>query len=501
MSKIIILSRVSSGIQHIESQTNELINAAIRLGYPKEKHIIIESIESAIKLSESERIGLQQLKRNIENDKEVDCVICWEPSRLSRQQATLYSIRDYLLNNRIQLYILNPYMKLLNDDRTQIDTTASIVFSLFATISENEMMIKKERFMRAKNELTKQGKKATGATMFGYIKNKDKKCVPHPVNSNIVSSIFNHYATHKDASLWETYQYASRNWPDIFPMVDYVKGQHRIMHIFENDVYATGNWCYPPIISEELLKQVRERMSKARCKPRFKSKLELLGRGKVRCKVCGKIMTGIGGNVKGYLCSTDKLHSIQINYNVMDWLIWEEVKGAINIAASIDNSAKVLEIGRQISEKENIIGQIEGYLEGLNERQDKLVALYLDDKIDKSIYERRYADLNDEINDKTKELEMTKVQITELNNILHDDNIGAKQVNVDSIDDFNIKLDFVREYLRDALVWKNNDSTIGIEFRWLKGLVLARSIYRYYYKGGKKMIHRINEDGTEDRIL
>ena len=66
MKRIIVLSRVSTVGQHLESQTNELVNAAIKLGYPKSSHIIIENVESAIKLKEEERIGLQRLKQYIE---------------------------------------------------------------------------------------------------------------------------------------------------------------------------------------------------------------------------------------------------------------------------------------------------------------------------------------------------------------------------------------------------------------------------------------------------
>ena len=54
-NKIIILSRISTAPQSIESQTNDLIREAERLGYDKKHHIIIESVESAIKLSEEER--------------------------------------------------------------------------------------------------------------------------------------------------------------------------------------------------------------------------------------------------------------------------------------------------------------------------------------------------------------------------------------------------------------------------------------------------------------
>ena len=499
--KIIILSRISTSVQHIESQTNDLVNEAIRLGYPKSKHIIIEGVESAIKLQEFERQTLNKMKYYIEHDKDVDCVICWEPSRLSRQQKTLYSIRDYLIDHKIQLYIINPYMRLFNDDRTQIDTTASIVFSVFSTIAENEMVIKKCRFMRAKNELTMQGKKSAGSVIFGYMKDKDKKCVPHPLNSQIISDLFNHYITHEDTSLHETYQYASSKWPELFPTVEYKKAQHKIRHFFDTTLYSTGNWCYPPLISQETMDKVKEKMAGARCQARYNSKLELLGRGKVRCKHCGNIMTGCGGNVNAYCCSTDKLHSLQINFKALDWLIWEEVKVAANIASTIDNSTKVIEVSNQIKEKNNILSQLNIYISTLRDKQDKLVALYLDDKIAKDIYDKRYESLNDELTIKEKELESLQTQINELNSVLHQDNIiDNKPINFDTITNFDSKLELVRRYVKDILVEKKEDGSISIEFSWLQSLVLPRCTYTYTSKGGRKKIFRNNEDGTTDLI-
>ena len=67
------------------------------MGYDENHQIIIETIESAIKLSEEERLGIQIMKHYIETDPTIDCVICWEPSRLARRPDVLYSIRDYLL--------------------------------------------------------------------------------------------------------------------------------------------------------------------------------------------------------------------------------------------------------------------------------------------------------------------------------------------------------------------------------------------------------------------
>ena len=499
MKKAILFSRVSTTSQDLVQQTEYIRSEMHKCGYNDNDIILIEEQESAISLKLEERIGIQKLKKYVLNN-EVDCVFIYEISRLSRQSTMLFQIRDFLIDHHIQMICCKPYMRLLDDDG-KMSQTAAIMFSLFSSISESEMMIKKERFMRAKNELTKQGKKSAGAVIFGYMKDKDKNCILHPLHSKIITDIFTHYAENEDTSLWETYKYASTKWPEIFPMTEYIKGQHKIRHFFETEYYYKGNWCYPPIISEELWNKVHDKMSKARCKPRYNTKLNYLGRGKVRCKECGNIMTGIGGNVKAYCCCTDKQHSLQINIDIMDWIIWEEVRVAANIASSLDNSSKIIEINTKITNKKTEYNQIESYINEKTTKLDKLVALYLDDKIDNNIYNRRYEELNDDINSKKKQLETIKAQINELESVLANNNITEiKPVLLDDITDFDIKLEYVRKYLKNVILSRQEDRSILIEFEWMMPLVLPRSKYEYHFKGGRKKVYRINEDGTKDLI-
>lgn len=58
--KAIILSRVSSMHQNLEQQTEAVLRAVHSDGYKDSNIIIIEDKESAIKLSEEERNGLNK---------------------------------------------------------------------------------------------------------------------------------------------------------------------------------------------------------------------------------------------------------------------------------------------------------------------------------------------------------------------------------------------------------------------------------------------------------
>lgn len=505
MKKIIILARVSSSPQDIESQTSDLKREAKRLGYDERHQIIIETVESAIKLDEEQRLGLNKMKHYIETDKNVDCVICWEPSRLARRQKILYSITDYLFKHKIQLYILNPRIKFLTDDRTKIDTNANIVFSLFATLAENEMMIKKERFQREKNKMRQAGQKFAGSVIFGYIKDKDKKCVPHPVNSSIIVDVFNHYIN-TDSSLYETYQYVLGKYPELFKVLEYKKAQHKIRHFFETEIYYTGNWCYPPLITKEMWDKVHEKMSEARCKARYSSKRNLLCRGKIYCGQCGRIMTGSGGNTKAYVCSTNKLHSCQVNFEAADWIMWEEVRTIININSSFEQDEKKEEMKLLLSNKQNLKQQYGFKRQEMNQKMAKLLDLYINGIIEKTAFENKNNELKKELDIYVEKINKLETEINSLSNILEETQkefMNVHAIKADNINDFETRQEMVRKYISKMIVTKipNEHRKFLFEFEYTHPLISSNSKYRYEYKNQKqKLIYRINEDGTEDLI-
>ncbi len=503
--KIIILSRVSTSPQDIHSQTNDLIREARKLGFDEKHQITIESTESAIKLSEEDRLGIQKMKFHIEQDTDIDSVICWEVSRLARRQKDLYSLRDYLFANKIQLYILNPYVKLLTDDRQQFDTQANIVFSLFATLAENEMMIKKERFLRAKAEMRKRGQKFGGAIIFGYMKNKEKKCVIHPTHGQIIVDLFNHYMN-TDCSLYETYLYASGRWSSLFPSKEYKKSQRKIKHFFDTEVYVKGNWCYPPLISQEVWDKVHDKMSKAKCSARYYCKKELLCRGKIYCGHCGRMMTGCGGRTKGYVCSTDKLHSLQINSEVADWIIWEETKTCVNIDSATNNiMERNIKIQELLNSKYAIKRQHINKIVELRKQSSKLTDIYLSGRISESEFNKRIDNINENIRIYNRDIEEIRKEITSYKSIIKETQKenNVVPINVDNVNDFPTRQEFVRKFIKKMIVKRDEERphTICISFEFAVPVKTVRSDYLYIYKNqANSQVFRINEDGTEDLV-
>ena len=149
--KCILLVRVSTEAQSFDEQEKELYDLAHFYGYKDKDISSIATKESAIKLDEEERFGLNRMKELLETG-EYDCVFAWEISRIARRKKILFSILEYLTSKGIQLIIKEPRIRLLKDDKT-IDEGAETIFTLYAQLAESEMRNKKVRFERAKNKV------------------------------------------------------------------------------------------------------------------------------------------------------------------------------------------------------------------------------------------------------------------------------------------------------------------------------------------------------------
>jgi DNA invertase Pin-like site-specific DNA recombinase len=479
-------------------QTVTLKEEATRLGYVDDNQIVVEYQESATKLDIDERKGIIELKQVIESTPDVDCVICWELTRMARRANVIYEIRDFLMKHKIRWILMKPSFMELIDREGNVSPTMSLILGIFTSFAESEMLIKKERMVRGKESLKQQGKKFAGAVKFGYIKNEDKYCEPHPLISKIIVRLFNYY-NDNDTSLYETYKYASSEWSDIFPMTEYVKAQHKIRNILNDKVYAYGNWCYEPFVDKDIFESVKDKLSKAQSKARYGSKLNLLGRGKVVCGHCNHVMVGAGGNVQAYYCATDKTHSLQINIAAMDWLIWHHVMSLSNSMSYVNNKTRIAEISHEIENKRTLLEQYKLNEDSCDKKIEKLLDLYLDGKIQQGLYDKRLSVINDEKSDWHNKTTNIMTQINQLEDMMQN---GHKPEHVDfsSIEDFDLKLELVRKYIDKIVLTKENDYTI-LSFHYNMPVIGVDCKYKYISKGGRKKIYRINEDNTEDRIF
>lgn len=421
MGKVILFVRVSTEQQHLESQEDALKRAAATDGYKEDDFIIIGKKESAIKLDEDNRQGLHELKKQL-SEGDIDCIYIFELSRLSRKPMVLYSIRDQLLDARVQLKCLNPAFTLLNSERTGFDNTASLIFSLFGAMAEQEMIEKKERFRRGKRRLAEEGRYNGGNIPFGYKIDKEhkNKIIVNDEEAKLVKEIFNLYESgiSQPQLAKEYYRRGERKLTISF-----------INNILNNERYTGCKRCYrgssyerayPILITPEQFQHCRE-IARNNNTTADKTKNIYYANKLIVCKDCGCYWSASGSKVS-YHCydafnvmrKYDHYKTPQcknrksISINIMDSLLWYVAKDAeldyIMNAASEDK--------QKYEERINILEQkisfVKVRLEDLDKKRDRIVESYIDGDLTKEKRDDKFRILDE----KRKEilLEQTSFQ-------------------------------------------------------------------------------------------
>lgn len=249
----ICFCRVSTQQQDLVQQTNAIVAEAIKMGYDENHQIIIEYKESGISLSTNERAGIEKLKDSINSNPDIDCVICWELSRIGRRADVIYDIRDFFLEHKVQWVVMNPYMRLLENDG-KMSQTSSIMLALFTSLAESEMAIKKERFARGRERAKELGKYTGGIVQFGYKVDKNGFFIINEKTAPIVQLMFNMYASGKYSLISLSQEMKDLGYFDTFTTVPAIK-------TFLYKVLKQRNYCgdnhHPAIISEDLYNYVQ----------------------------------------------------------------------------------------------------------------------------------------------------------------------------------------------------------------------------------------------------
>ena len=148
MKKVIVIIRESTIRQEIESQKDEIVNYVLSEGYRRSEIVVIgEAGSSALKLDETYLRALNKVYQTIEKNPSIKCVYAWAIDRIGRNEEVLMNFKNFLISKKINLRIKNPNLSLLNDDGT-INLGMELAFSLYATMSKQEMEQKKRLMLR-----------------------------------------------------------------------------------------------------------------------------------------------------------------------------------------------------------------------------------------------------------------------------------------------------------------------------------------------------------------
>lgn len=368
MNKCILFCRVSTSKQSFDEQEKELYQLAISDGYGDENIIPISYIESGIKLSEEERAGLTKMKQLINSNSDINCVYSWEISRIARKKKVLFSILDFLIDKKIQLIIKEPFIKLLNEDKS-INEASETMFTLFAQMAESEMRNRKARFARGMKEAKEKGK-IHGMPKFGYCKNKEGYAEVHENEADLIRYIYQLYLSSEFS--------VSKLHAEILSRGIRI-GLYKLRDILNNEVYK-GNRLYPPIITEEMWQSSVKRTLSNNTRTSKSTRRINLAEKLIRCPKCNKYF--IAGNTS-YKCSQHSANKFALNESKkcdfhrcmhikkIDSLLWHITKQEFAKYMAEDTENKINEINDQLAtleQKKSVIIEKQKNYDEIKER-------------------------------------------------------------------------------------------------------------------------------------
>lgn len=492
MAKAILLVRVSTTKQEIDTQKKELIEYALSDGYKKDDIIIIEGVgASAIKMNDLYLAEIENLYQTIENDKSINAVYAWEISRIGRNEEKLMQIKNFLISHKVQLVIKNPSLRLLNNDGSgSVNGGVELAFSLYATLSRQEMEVKKQRFLRSKQKNKLEGKFNGGRVKLGYSLDANKYFIVDEAKAQIVRQCFDWFIN--GVSLRKIYNKLADM--GIYCTLKYTSGNQRIGIILRDKAYI-GEGLYPQIVDTEIFNQVQKMLSN-RCKS-HDSKNIYFCKGLIKDKTSGATLQARCSTLVYYV--RNSVNCYVINLNVMEYIA--EYSANILLAHYNEQQAQTNknEYKLKIEENHNIISskkaQIKEYEKAIeraietNIRQPKY---FPTQKMEEFIKQ------NEAIIDKLN-IEITDLQteITRMENWLN----GEQQFinTIKGVSDAK-KQELIRQVIDRIEITKLDHCYLKIEIKNKIG-VICNSWFEYRAKGHNLSVEQVFADGRRFDLL
>lgn len=508
IKKCICLIRVSTKQQELEGQKEKVISAAIADGYSLDEIAIVEGKESAIKLKEEERETLNEMKNIISQYPTIESVYVFAIDRLARKVSIILSVKDYLLENKINLVFLNPRKlgTMIKNEKGELieDELTGMMLMFLGYGAQMEMKIKLARWKATKDLMRSNNLIATGRPMFGYKKAKNKSVIVDDINGEVVRDIFYEYAEN-GITMYDIYKkYVAKG---IFKEKKKSAGKNTIRRILENRAYygdyssddKIGNIKYPPIVPKEIWDKTQSLISNKFNAPKIHHKYIYYGKGIVRLMNTGMIMVSHITNIcyksfEGVKCS--------ININAIDSLLWMTTCKLQVLRLGMKQNEKQYSYKKEIADNEKQIKNLKGLLETIYNKEKKAFNMYLSGKVredvydeimlsianDKATWENEIAKLETEIsqyrmssNEKGEEPIITQRKLAmfedEERKKLIDEIIKEVQVTNNADGSFDIKI-------------ITNDVRLGTTYNDL----FLNPRYHYYVRGGVMHLIEITDD-------
>ena len=487
MKTAALLLRCSTDAQDYDRQLRDLIPSAQNYGFNvPEEFIFGQYITGKDDVRKKDRESISKLKSAC-NDGKVDVIFINEVSRLSRDSiAGRLFIREFNDEYKIPIFFRDIQRWTINIETRKKDESVEQMLGFYFDAAAAELKSMKTRFASGKRNNAKTGKIICGVTALGYTKDLNGVIIIDNSTVDLVKTIFTKYLE-KDASLSGVSRYMSgisniRNW-----------GVGAIASILRNNAY-TGEFevsiadpdrdkqiekfitKIPPIIDKETYDAVINKLQTNRKQSVCVRKRVYLLQKLIKCNICGMNYSprenNLGKNISYYCVSKHNgitcNSNITLNENKLNSIIWKLVKNEFMILQNLGEEERREKITIEESNIKSLneeITAICNVVDSFNRKKKKLIDLYLDEKIDVSVYSERNNNFDSDIEKSNKRIEQIKTSISiSKSNIKQYVSTDYTNEYLDNMEaDISKMKDFIRQNIQSINPYKETPTNVIIE--------------------------------------
>lgn len=476
MSKLkgVIYTRVSTDKQEYDRQIAELKEYA-----DKNNIDIIRIYEEKISGLKSDRPQYLELKKLTKED--IDIILVWELSRLSRKRGDILNTIDDFTKKGINVYIKNMDILTLDPDG-KLNGAANILLGILSTFAENEITLMKQRVIASKRDyVINKGHSHTSLAPYGYnITNKILKIDPE--EAEIVKKIFdlnnNGYSTYSIVNYLNSEGYTLKNGNKFTQAI--------ILYLLKNPIYKgeiiynsnkKSNKCSEKvskpelrIIEDSVFEIAQKKLTQKKI---IKSSSSLsqkhLLQGLLTCPNCGtKYVFENSKERKRYKCSTaylkfkldpkDRSEHKCISFKA-DAI--EEVVYRSNLSKSVlryikqESAKKKLDLTDKIKILNDKKSNVEGEINNKTSEIERIAKKLYSSKIDTDLYSL----LENMMDEKTVEKEKLRKQLSTINNEIVGLEVKLKNIDNNFTGDISTdRYDFIHQTIENITAYSEGES-------------------------------------------
>ncbi|WP_019539817.1 recombinase family protein [Proteiniphilum acetatigenes] len=461
-----IYARVSTDKQEYTRQLEELKEYANRNNISIE--YIFEETESGLN---SERPEYNKLINLTKED--IDIVLIWELSRLSRKSIEIQTDIRNFKNKGINVFIYDRGISIF-DSNGEENSFINMLIGMLSAVAEEEIKTMKKRVVATKrHNVFMKGYSYTSHPPFGYTRVEKKMVISEP-EAKIVKEIF-------DLSINGSSQYsiAVKLNADGVPTTstkNALWSASTVSKMLQNTAYY-GKAKYldtfidcPAIISKETfdLSQIKRKQRLTRSATKVGNTFLL--RNLIKCKHCGTYFTNAKDKIHHqYKCTRlmnrtfqeSKCTSPAVNFHNMNYLIWDIVSryfrevyvddrkrnNEANLLEAIEDKNRIKQsIDNEIKKENKKVGIIYSGLQELKIEFPDLIDLQEREKKKLSNIQSNIKRLNSEKEMLDNEIASLKSRMKDLSDV---ENMDLTTL------DYNTKYDFLHRFIDYIYITKN----------------------------------------------